>query len=678
MATGPLALVDEESKFLREVNEIMRTSYLKNKKIDAVLKYLQHMDCREPMSKLESRIQTLVGMTLSQQTSEKEEAESAPTASDEWLAKRLKDFDAKAGENMISAPDDKVVELRSQLCAEREGLLLRLQDEKVKMDEVSYQTTAKELQQVLDECESAIRASVGAATLLKNLQAAKTAAEEEHGDACAEPDAEPDSAVVHDIELARKEADANFKLLSKALHTVDIRFDETLEAKLNAFDDLEKFELNILQQWKEKRLPFELCCKGFKALSGARVALRVAVDRCDWLNNPDAAELDGGDGAATDEAARSVLGDLLADDLDDDSCDLFPRLVSDYLHDGHNDPREREDVLKRNHAGSQLHPHGCRPCHFQGGQCWKGLACSFCHICPKPKRKSKHQRDVDKRRQERYRQVKDSLGVECLDELTKIDDSRRHIMTSSEELKKLVKDAYDRGEPTKISEVRRIVTVMQSKTDDCRAEVPPTLLDDDGEFDDMSVSGMSAVRDTGQASAKLSGAAGDAIQQNDPADDTDGSWEDADSVVTAASHSLGTDNRTDGQGGKSNARGATGSASSQKHRLRGGGGKPSAAIGHSALMPGYGMGFGMQGMDRMSRARYHQQLVQNQWAVGGNYTGGNYTGGNWMSHNGQQAQGCGMPAQMHSWDPAYGWMPPSYEESAAYEQQDGYGPQQLQ
>jgi len=57
--------------------------------------------------------------------------------------------------------------------------------------------------------------------------------------------------------------------------------------------------------------------------------------------------------------------------------------------------------LKENHPGSSKHPFECRPCHFQGELCWKGMACSLCHACPKPKRKSKHQRDVEKRRQAR-------------------------------------------------------------------------------------------------------------------------------------------------------------------------------------------------------------------------------------------------------------------------------------
>merc|ERR1719506_2653920 len=86
--------------------------------------------------------------------------------------------------------------------------------------------------------------------------------------------------------------------------------------------------------------------------------------------------------------------------------------LSDVLAEGSVEAKEREEILKREHPGSAEHPHGCRPCHFQGGLCWKGLACSFCHICPKPKRKSKHQRDVDKRRQERYKQVKDDLGLD--------------------------------------------------------------------------------------------------------------------------------------------------------------------------------------------------------------------------------------------------------------------------
>jgi hypothetical protein len=62
---------------------------------------------------------------------------------------------------------------------------------------------------------------------------------------------------------------------------------------------------------------------------------------------------------------------------------------------------ESQEFLKKNHPGSANHPNGCRVCPFADGLCWKGMACEFCHICSKPKKKSKHQRDVEKRRAER-------------------------------------------------------------------------------------------------------------------------------------------------------------------------------------------------------------------------------------------------------------------------------------
>merc|ERR1719482_1292161 len=139
---------------------------------------------------------------------------------------------------------------------------------------------------------------------------------------------------------------------------------------------------------------------------------------------------------------------------------------------------EQRNEAHRSSGVSGLTADGSRPCHFQGGLCWKGLACSFCHICPKPKRKSKHQRDVDKRRQERYKQVKDDLGVTCLDELTKIDDARRMIMTSSEELKKRVKDAYASKHPPTIGEVNDMVKQMMTTVDTYHSKMPFLLCAD--------------------------------------------------------------------------------------------------------------------------------------------------------------------------------------------------------
>lgn len=61
---------------------------------------------------------------------------------------------------------------------------------------------------------------------------------------------------------------------------------------------------------------------------------------------------------------------------------------------------------------------------------------------PPPMRKSEHQRDADKRKEEGNEVILDDLGVTCLDELTKIDDGRRQVLASSEELKKRVMEAY--------------------------------------------------------------------------------------------------------------------------------------------------------------------------------------------------------------------------------------------
>jgi hypothetical protein len=62
-----------------------------------------------------------------------------------------------------------------------------------------------------------------------------------------------------------------------------------------------------------------------------------------------------------------------------------------------------EAFLKQNHPGSQAHPYGCSTCHtFKSGQCIQDLECFFCHICPnKPRKMSKAQIDLERRKQER-------------------------------------------------------------------------------------------------------------------------------------------------------------------------------------------------------------------------------------------------------------------------------------
>jgi len=78
--------------------------------------------------------------------------------------------------------------------------------------------------------------------------------------------------------------------------------------------------------------------------------------------------------------------------------------------------------------------------------------------------------------------VKDDLGIPCLDELTKIDDARRQIMTSSEELKKRVKEAYATKQAAQIDEVREMVTQMKTTVDNYHLAMPFLLtLEDDAQ-----------------------------------------------------------------------------------------------------------------------------------------------------------------------------------------------------
>jgi len=151
-------------------------------------------------------------------------------------------------------------------------------------------------------------------------------------------------------------------------------------------------------------------------------------------------------GEVPDTARGSISSNAIAGDHDSDALD------------GGNS----FEYLLRHHAGSRKHATGdCKACHSQAGLCWKGLDCTFCHICPKTKRKSKHQRDVDKRRQERYLQVQSKLGDECCEVLATIDDGRRLMMSSSEDLKKQVKDAYQTRDPARIQQVNQIVNNIQ-------------------------------------------------------------------------------------------------------------------------------------------------------------------------------------------------------------------------
>lgn len=274
-----------------------------------------------------------------------------------------------------------------------------------------------------------------------------------------------------------------------------------------ANEALLEFEKKMQREWHEKKTAVEQCEKNYYALTAMRYALHALMRQSEWSAEDPADFLESMKAAAPPPppAPHSIerprppppseppaqrppdllpIGedtDALPDHLQND-LDLEARTVGDEAASTVASEvldREEERKLKENHPGSREHPYGCRACHFQGGLCWKAYDCSFCHICPKPKRKSKHQRDVDKRRQERYKTVKDELGINCLDELTKIDDSRRQIMTSSEELKKRVKEAYQAGgSREKIKEVQEIVQAMQRAMDIYHAQNPDLLTPD--------------------------------------------------------------------------------------------------------------------------------------------------------------------------------------------------------
>lgn len=253
------------------------------------------------------------------------------------------------------------------------------------------------------------------------------------------------------------------------LQAVDVETEAAWEKKFMAEMDLKELEQSILEQWREKKLASEHWTRRHAALTGVGHAMRVTQQRYEFSKHLARAAEGGGTVDDTLTQSTKELEFYLADEgawndresqEDDDLSFNTMHSLSDVLVQG-TSTKDREDILRREHPGSADHPHGCRACHFQGGLCWKGFACSFCHICPKPKRKSKHQRDVDKRRQERYRQVKDDLGPECLDELNKIDDARRQMMITSEGLKKRVKEAYASGDMMEIHKTKSDVSNLQ-------------------------------------------------------------------------------------------------------------------------------------------------------------------------------------------------------------------------
>uniref|UniRef100_A0A7S4R113 C3H1-type domain-containing protein n=1 Tax=Alexandrium monilatum TaxID=311494 RepID=A0A7S4R113_9DINO len=334
---------------------------------------------------------------------------------------------------------------------------------------------------------------------------------------------------------ARRGEELGLGRLHELLCALDLEVDRAFDDKYGADIRLSEFEHVALTQWQERKRASELHACRYSALTGMRYAMRAALARYEWrLHLPEGLTAAETSDCVTERASASwkngsaagsrphgapgpaVVGPLTdgtdrapalpeagwhtapswegaesrrprdADPVSsaggDDASTIFDgdpeatRMDSDATANSPmQDPRLREEVLKREHRGSAGHPYGCRACHVQGGMCLKGLSCSFCHICPSAKRRSTHQRVIEKQRQQRYRQVRNGLGVECLDELTKVDHSRRQIMTSCEELKRRVKGAYGSGNASEIVRAKSLVARLLTAGDVYRASVPLLL-----------------------------------------------------------------------------------------------------------------------------------------------------------------------------------------------------------
>lgn len=257
----------------------------------------------------------------------------------------------------------------------------------------------------------------------------------------------------------------------EASKNLDLEYLDVVEELCVAELTLKELEEELFQQWLKTKKASEhwSCLKS--AFVGTREAMRLAkvryerekerLGQAERESEPRFDNVETSSVATQESSATygtSVHPEVAGAESDEDK---FFTLGDYWAAEGSTkDAKRREEILKANHPGSELHPHGCRACHFQGGLCWQGLACSFCHICPKPKRKSKHQRDVDKRRQEKYRQVKAEHGSRCLDLLTKVDECRRQVMTISEELKRKVKDAYAAADDAAVNEAQEMANAV--------------------------------------------------------------------------------------------------------------------------------------------------------------------------------------------------------------------------
>jgi len=470
-------LVDEESQFLRAVNEGYRTWFLRSPKIQQLLKLVrEETECQQPSQRLEDRIRQLKVMTV------------GPNDNQDEYVGRLNECEATMKEVLHYA----VCLVEQSLGQGKVSDPSRQDDFATEPGDAGETTRPSKADGQSPVDESAARSQSSEVFQPRDM-----------------------------LEECRK-----------LVQEVEEQIEEAYDSKYTAECELKELEFRMLREWKQTKKESETKSKMHAAWTGLHYVSKAVLMWLEWQNcHPDSFGGVATAPGATIAGESSMREDADPGGIEEDSVTapgwatwsgsqgsrhlsevksgqpyLFPEAVygadgafegqgdrlsnldseqghppvlSDVIMEGITDPKEREAILKKEHHGSADHPNGCRACHFQGGLCWKGLACSFCHICPKPKRKSKHQRDVDKRRQERYRQVKDDLGIECLDELTKIDEIRRQLMTSSEDLKKRVKDAYGDEDLRKIGVVKDEVSKLMKQ---CEVTMPLSRdSSDDGE-----------------------------------------------------------------------------------------------------------------------------------------------------------------------------------------------------
>jgi len=270
---------------------------------------------------------------------------------------------------------------------------------------------------------------------------------------------------------AQARTEQNFENLKKYRGDIADMWAEKVAERLQLQNDLYEKEMEFLKIWNEMVMGVE---KADNEVSMLEAVLRS----CDLITENRNELLQEGQGSSgsnqppANEALQNEAAYLAPEEVDVGN----PGMRSDALHDRIKLP---EEVLKQVHPGSRQHGKDgvtCKPCHFPPGGCWQGNQCPYCHICDKPKRKSKTQRLVEKRRQERYRQIGDQ---KALDAVKTVDDMRREFLTRSENLKQDLKHAFSAGDAEDQQKAEENLEKVSSMMKELKAMTLLTIMADE-------------------------------------------------------------------------------------------------------------------------------------------------------------------------------------------------------